>query len=156
MFKGVNLKPYITHALIAAFLYCLPVIFFLKAADYTRAWELYVGNFLFLLIIVLFLFTFNRKRDENAGTLVMLAASSITTVLGTIAAVVLGLGMLFIFVPGLAQPGIPDKVLTNAPGNSVLDKTDGLAFMVISNAIVGNVSGGLFVSIIFPFSMKRP
>ena len=154
MFKGINLKPYITHALMAALLYCLPVIFFLKAADYTRAWELYIGNFLFLLVIVLFLFTFNKKRDENAGTLLMLTASSITTVLGTITAVILGLGLLLIFVPGLLQPGIPDKVLINAPGNSVLDKTDGLVFMVISNAIIGNVSSGLFVSIIFPFSMK--
>ena len=154
MFKGINLKPYITHALMAALLYCLPVIFFLKAADYTRAWELYIGNFLFLLVIVLFLFTFNKKRDENAGTLLMLTASSITTILGTIAAVILGLGLLLIFVPGLLQPGTPDKVLINAPGNSVLDKTDGLVFMVISNAIIGNVSSGLFVSIIFPFSMK--
>ena len=154
MFKGINLKPYITHALMAALLYCLPVIFFLKAADYTRAWELYIGNFLFLLVIVLFLFTFNKKRDENAGTLLMLTASSITTVLGTIAATILGLGLLLIFVPGLLQSGTPDKVLTNAPGNSVLDKTDGLVFMVISNAIIGNVSSGLFVSIIFPFSMK--
>ena len=154
MFKGINLKPYITHALMAALLYCLPVIFFLKAADYTRAWELYIGNFLFLLVIVLFLFTFNKKRDENAGTLLMLTASSITTILGTIAAVILGLGLLLIFVPGLLQSGTPDKVLINAPGNSVLDKTDGLVFMVISNAIIGNVSSGLFVSIIFPFSMK--
>ncbi|HTF29314.1 MAG TPA: hypothetical protein VK625_10740 [Flavitalea sp.] len=154
MFKGINLKPYITHALMAALLYCLPVIFFLKAADYTRAWELYIGNFLFLLVIVLFLFTFNKKRDENAGTLLMLTASSITTVLGTIAATILGLGLLLIFVPGLLQSGTPDKVLINAPGNSVLDKTDGLVFMVISNAIIGNVSSGLFVSIIFPFSMK--
>ncbi|MET0299950.1 MAG: hypothetical protein ABW036_09315 [Flavitalea sp.] len=154
MFKGINVKPYIIHAAMAALLYCLPVIFFLKYADYTLTWILYVGNFLFLLVIALFLFTFNRRRDENAGTLVMLTASCITTVLGTIISVVLALVLLVIFIPGLFQSGVPDKILENGPAASILDKSEGLIFLVITNAIIANAVCGVFVSIIFPFAMK--
>jgi Na+/proline symporter len=155
MFKGINLKPYVVHSLVAALVYCIPVIFFLKSSDYTQAWLLYCGNFLFLLVIAYFLFVFNAKRAENAGTTAMLTASSITTVMGTIMAVVLSLLLLFIFVPDILQAGPAGKKLINEPANSVIDKTDGLSFMVIVNAIIGNISCGMFVAIIFPFALKR-
>jgi hypothetical protein len=154
MLKGTNLKPYIAYSLIAAMVYIIPVIFFLKAADYTRAWLLYLGNFLFLLAIAFFLFSFNRKRERNAGTLVMLTATSIATVIGTALAFILSLGLLFIFVPDLFQPGTTERALAGAPDNSVLDKTNGLMFMVLANSLVGNISCGHFVAIIFPFAMK--
>jgi Na+/proline symporter len=155
MLKGIRLKPYILHSLVAALVYSLPVVFFLQSADYTSAWLLYTGNFLFLLVIVYFLFVFNAKRAENAGTLAMLTASSITTVMGTVMAVLLSLVLLFVFVPDIFQSGPTEKVLTNEPASSVLDKTQGLAFMIIANAIIGNISCGLFAAIIFPFSLKR-
>ena len=155
MLKGIKLKPYVLHSLVAALVYCLPVIFFLKTADYTRAWLLYTGNFLFLLVIVYFLFVFNAKRAENAGTLAMLTASSITTVMGTLMAVMISLLLLVVFVPDIFQSGTTSRVLQNEPANSVIDKTEGLAFMVISNAIIGNISCGLFAAIIFPFTLKR-
>jgi Na+/proline symporter len=154
MFKGIRLRPYIIHSLVAALLYCLPLIFFLKMADYTRAWLLYSGNFLFLLVIVYFLFVFNARRDENAGTLAMLTASSITTIMGTIMALILSLVLLVIFIPGLFNSGSPVKHLINQPANSIHDKTNGLVFMIIANSIIGNVSCGLFAAIIFPFSLK--
>jgi len=154
MFIEIRLRPYIIHSLVAALLYCLPLIFFLKTADYTRAWLLYSGNFLFLLAIVYFLFVFNARRDENAGTLAMLTASSITTIMGTIMALILSLILLLVFVPGLLNSGSPVKHLINQPANSIQDKTNGLVFMIIANSIIGNVSCGLFAAIIFPFSLK--
>jgi len=154
MFKGIRLRPYIIHSLVAALVYCIPVIFFIRLADYTRAWLLYTGNFLFLLVIIYFLFAFNAKREENAGTLPMLTASVITTVMGTVMAVILSILLLFIIVPGLIHPGVPEKVLINEPANTTNGKGDGLLFMVIANAIIGNISCGLFAAIIFPFSLK--
>jgi hypothetical protein len=154
MFKGIKLRPYVIHSLVAALLYCLPLIFFLKTADYTRAWLLYTGNFLFLLVIVYFLFVFNAKRDENAGTLAMLTASSITTIMGTIMALIFSLILLVVFIPGLLSSGSPAKHLINEPANSIQGKTDGLVFMIIANSVIGNVSCGLFAAIIFPFSLK--
>jgi predicted membrane protein len=152
--NGTKLKPYLIYSGMAALIYCLPLIFFLKAADYSSAWMLYGGNFLFLLIVVFFVTTFNFKRDENAGSLAMFTASVITTVLGTIFAVILSLILLTVFVPGLFQPGVPEKVLLNEPAQIVDGKTDGLIFMVIANAIIGNTACGMFVSIIFPFTLK--
>lgn len=154
MFKGIRVRPYIVHSLVAALVYCVPLIFFLRSSDYTQAWLLYLGNFLFLLVIMYFLFVFNARREENAGTLVMLTASTITTVMGTIMSVILGLILLSIFVPGLFASGTPDKVLVNEPANTVNDKTHGLIFMVLANSIIGNISCGLFVAIIFPFALK--
>jgi hypothetical protein len=154
MFKGTNIKPYLGYSFAAALLYSLPVIIFLKDADYREAWLLYLGNFLFLAMIVFFIFRFNSRRDQNAGTMVMLTATSITTVLGTVMAVLIDLLLLLIFVPGILQAGTPDKILMEAPGNTVTDKTEGLVFMLLANAIIGNVSIGLFVSIIFPFTLK--
>ncbi len=152
--KGVNPKPYLVYSIIAALLYCVPLIFFINRADFSDAWLLYLGNFLFMLMIVWFLMTFNFKRDENAGTLAMFTASSITVVMGTIMAVILSLLLVVMLIPGLFQPGVADKVLINEPAQSVDGKTNGLIFMVLANAVFGNISCGMFVSIIFPFTLK--
>lgn len=154
MFKKVNWLPYIKFGMLAALIYCIPVYFFLRDAVFQEAWLLYFGNLLFLIVIVAFLFNFNHKRKENAGTVVMLTAGHITTGIGIILACLFSFIMLWIFIPDIFQPGMTDKVLKSAPANTVEDKTSGLAFMVFANAIVGNVSAGSFVSIVFPFSLK--
>jgi hypothetical protein len=154
MFKGIKIRPYIIHSLVAALVYCIPLIFFLKSSDYTQAWLLYSGNFLFLLVIMYFLFVFNARREANAGSMAMLTASAITTVMGTIMCVILALILLAVFIPGLFASGTPDKVLINEPANTVNDKAHGLIFMVVANSIIGNISCGMFVSIIFPFGLK--
>ncbi|RYY30749.1 MAG: hypothetical protein EOO04_03990 [Chitinophagaceae bacterium] len=152
--KGVNPKPYLVYSIIAALLYNVPLIFFINRADFSDAWLLYLGNFLFMLMVGWFLMTFNFKRDENAGTLVMFTASSITTVIGAIFAVLVSLFLILVLVPGIFQPGLADKVLVNEPAQSVDGKTNGLVFMVLVNAVFGNVFCGMFVSIIFPFALK--
>jgi hypothetical protein len=70
-------------------------------------------------------------------------------------AVLISLLLLVVFVPDIFQSGTTSRVLQNEPANSVIDKTEGLAFMVISNAIIGNISCGLLAAIIFPFTLKR-
>jgi len=152
--KGVNPKPYLVYSVIAALLYGVPSVFFISRADFSYAWLLYLGNFLFMLMVVWFLMTFNFKRDENAGSLAMFTASSITTVMGAIFSLVLSLLLLAILVPGIFQPGLADKVLINEPAQSVDGKTNGLVFMVVVNAVFGNIFCGMFVSIIFPFTLK--
>ena len=154
MFKGTRIRPYIIHSLVAALVYCLPLIFFLRAADYTKAWLLYLGNFLFLLVIIYFLFVFNARRKENAGTLAMLTASSITTVMGTVMSVLAAILLLFVFVPDIFNDGITNRHLVNEPPTTVRGKTEGLMFMILANAVIGNISCGLFAAIIFPFTLK--
>ena len=155
MLKDVTWRPYLKYGVIAALLYSIPVYFFLRDASFTEAWLLYLGNLFFCVIITLFLFHFNTVRNQNAGTLVMLTAGQITAGIGIVLSCLVAFIMLVIFVPGLFQPGVPGKVLENAPVNTVKDRTRGLAFMIFANAVVGNIFTAGFVSIVFPFSLKR-
>jgi hypothetical protein len=154
MYKPFNPKPYLIYGLLAAVVYCIPVTIFLSDPEYRNAWLLYLGNLLFLFPIIAFLYAFNRKRSENAGTLVMLASGHITTVAGVVISCILAFLLLVIMVPGYLGAGTTEKVLTGEPANTVYDKTRGLSFMVFATAVIGNVAAGSFVSIIFPFAMK--
>lgn len=154
MKKPFNSKPYLFYGLLGAVAYCIPVTIFLSEAEYSQGWLLYLGNLFFLFAIVAFVYAFNKKRDENAGTLAMLTAGHIATVTGIVISCILAFLLLVIMVPGYLSAGTTDKVLTGQPANTVFDKTRGLSFMVFATAIIGNLSAGSFVSIIFPFAMK--
>jgi hypothetical protein len=151
----IHWRHYLTYAIGAAILYCIPAVIYLIRASYTEAWLLYVGNFLFLITIVAFLFSFNNRRRQDASTTSMLTAGHITTVAGIVIACVLCFLLLVILVPGYLHAGTADKVLTDSPANTVKDKTGGLSFMLFMNAIIGNVVAGSAPSIIFPFTLKR-
>jgi hypothetical protein len=154
MNKPFNPKPYLIYGLLAAVVYCIPVTVFLTDPEYSQGWLLYLGNLLFLFVIVAFLFAFNRKRSENAATMAMLAAGHIVTVMGIVISCVMAFLLMVIMVPGYLGGGTADKVLTGEPANTVYDHTRGLSFMVFATAIIGNLSAGSFVSIIFPFALK--
>lgn len=154
MFKGTNMRPYLKFGLMAAIIYCIPVVIFLSNIAYQHAWLVYLGNLLFIIPIVAFLIDFNNKRKKNAGSIVMLAAGHITTAAGILISCVLSLILLMIFVPSFLQPGGGAEVLENAPTTAGSTQSDSLAFMIISNAIIGNLSAGSFVSIVFPFALK--
>jgi predicted ABC-type exoprotein transport system permease subunit len=155
MFKNIHWRQYLPYAIAAAVVYCIPVILYLQRANFTQAWLLYLGNFLFLLAIIFFLFSFNRKRKENAATTSMVAAGHITVVAGIVLACLLSFILLLLFVPGYLHSGTTEKVLSQAPANTVRDKTEGLSFMLFANAIIGNLCVGSASSIIFPFTLKR-
>lgn len=149
-----NPKPYLIYGLLGAVVYSIPVIVFLSEPDYSQGWLLYLGNLLFLFVIVGFVYAFNKKRSENAGTMAMLAAGHIATIIGIVASCILAFILLVMMVPGYLDAGTTEKVLTGEPANTVYDKTRGLSFMVFATAIIGNLSAGSFVSIIFPFALK--
>ena len=146
--KPFNPKPYITYGLLGAVVYCIPLIIFLSDPEYVQGWLLYLGNLFFLFAIVAFVYNFNKKRSENAGTLAMLTAGHIATLMGIIASCLLAFILLIIMVPDYLHTGPPESVV---PG---YDTTRGLSFMVFATAIIGNLSAGSFVSIIFPFALK--
>lgn len=154
MNKPFNPKPYLIYGLLAAVVYCIPVVVFLTNPEYSQGWLLYLGNLLFLFPIIVFLYAFNKKRTENAGTIAMLTAGHITTVGGVVIACVLAFLLLVIMVPGYLSAGTTEKVLTGEPANITSDKTRGLSFMVFATAIIGNFAAGSFASIIFPFALK--
>jgi ABC-type microcin C transport system permease subunit YejB len=155
MFKFKTYLPYMKYSAAAAIMYCIPVLIFIIRASYTDAWLLYVGNALFLTVIVFFMISFNKARKENASSMSMLITGHVVTVAGIIMACLLSLLIMTIFVPGLFESGTPGRVLTDEPAQMTTDKTDGLNFMILMSAIVGNVSMGSFASIIFAFTPQR-
>lgn len=154
MFKRIHWRQYFPFAFIAATAYCIPVIFFLRDANYTQSWLLFLGNLLFLFCIVSFLFYFNKKRHEQASSVTMVAAGHITTLLGIATALITCIILLIAGIPGLLHTGPAGKVLINAPSNTIQGKTNGLVFEVIADVLVGNFSAGSFASILFPFAIK--
>ncbi len=154
MLKDLHWKHYIKYGLAAAVLYSVPLIFLLKHTAYSQIWLLYLGNFLFMLTVAGFLLIFNRHRDKNASSTAMILAGAAVSILGIIISCLIAFILLSIMIPGLFHSGVPDKVLTGAPASTVPDKINGLLFMIFGNAAIGNGAAGLFVSIIFPFTLK--
>jgi hypothetical protein len=145
---------YLRFAILAAIAYCIPVLFFLRDATYQEGWVLYVGNFLFLFPVLLLLVQFNRQRKGNASSIAMLKAGGLVTIAGIIISCLLCLLMILMMVPGYLQTGPTEKFLENKPANMINDKTNSLSFMVFANAVVGNISTGLFIAILYAFSLK--
>ena len=150
-----NWLSYMKYGAVAAGVYSIPVIIFLKTADYRNTWLLFSGCLLFLFIIVFFLFSFNKKKRQNAAAGNMLLSGLMVTSTGVLISVVICFLLLLIFIPGFLGHGTTQKVLRSGPSNLVMDKTGGLAFMVFMTTIMGNFSAGSFVSILFPFALKK-
>ena len=153
MFKTHNLKQYMVYGIVAAILYCIPVTFYLKNVTWSQSWLLYLGNALFMMMIASFLLIFNRRRNKNASSMSMMKGGVTVTVLGIVISCVICALLLTIMIPGLFHAR-PEKILTGEPANSVPDKAHGPVYLVFFNALMGNISTGLFVCIIFPFTLK--
>ena len=155
MEKPKFFSAYLGFAFLAAFVYSLAAFYFIKQERYADTWVLYFGNFLFMAIIVGFLFYTSSKMEAPTKTLTLIKAGSITTVIGVIFAVLLSLVLLLIMIHGLLGKGVPSRVMTGRPSNTVQDRTNGLDFMVVINSVIGNFVTGAFVSLIFPASLYR-
>lgn len=155
MFQKKFLASYIKYGVAAAILYCITVIIFLKSADFTSTWWLFVGNALFLCAIVAHVLAFNRLRNENDSTQNLVAAGHIATVVGIILSCIITAILLFSFVPDIFSAGKSDTVLENAPAQTGSGKTNGLIFILAMNTIIGNFCGGSVASIIVPFTAIR-
>jgi hypothetical protein len=152
MAKSTHWKYYIKYAFICAALYAIPVFFLLQQTRYPRMWLLYLGNALFMVSLAAFLFIFNRHRDQPS--MAMVRAGSTVAVIGIILSVLLCLILLVAMDPGLLHSGAPEKTLADAPASTLQDKANGLLFMTFGSAFIGNFAAGLFICILFPFTLR--
>jgi hypothetical protein len=155
MFRKVNWKHSLTFGGIAGLLFCIPAFVYIQRASYNDSWLLYLGSMLFFLVIVADILVFNKKRGGNDSTVAMVFESHMTTLIGVLTSLLICLILLMIMVPGFFHSGMADKQLTDAPANTIHDKTNGLNFKVFALALIANFSFGSFASIIFPFTAKR-
>ncbi|HVW63057.1 MAG TPA: hypothetical protein VHC48_23565 [Puia sp.] len=154
MLKGLHWKKYLKYGIIAAILFCIPVFFFLKDITWSQSWLLYLGNALFMVVVAVTLVLFNRQQKSSASSTSLVLAGVIVTVLGIIISCLICILLLSIMIPGLYHSGTPGKVLTGEPVNAVPDRSRGPVYMVLFNATMGNICTGLFICIIFPFTLK--
>jgi hypothetical protein len=155
MLTSIKLSAYFPFAAISSVLFAIPATIFVILSSFTAAWLLYLGNFFFLFGIAYSIWKMNKTKNEDAGAVSLIIGGHIATVMGIVIACFLMLLIMMIAIPGFFHAEYAFKVLQRAPANTVSDNTNGLRFMVLANAIVGNMSAGSFVSIIFPFTIKR-
>lgn len=147
MFKKEYLSSYIKWGIISAMGFCIPMILFIKAADYRSSWWLYVGNAVFLAAIAVYMLAFNKSHAENASTQTMVAAGHIATVIGIIVSCVVAGIVLALFGGG--------ETMADAPAQTGTGDTHGLIFFVFMNATIGNLCGGSFSSLLIPYSARK-
>ena len=155
MFRKVDWRHSLAFGGIAGVLFCIPAAIYIYRASYTDSWLLYFGSMFFFLMIVADILIFNKKQGGNESTTAMVFESHVTTVIGVFSALLGSLILLMIMVPGFFHAGMAEKQLTDAPANTIHDKTNGLDFKVFALAILANFSFGSFASIVFPFASKR-
>jgi hypothetical protein len=146
MIKNPSLKIYIWFAFAAAFVYAIPVYFFIGKADYTKSWLLFAGNFLFMLVIGFFLFYISRSGLRPYRMLTMITAGQKQVLRSLLFCLGAGIILLIILAPG--------KFMINKPANTIHDKTNGIDFMVIINSVIGNFFTGSFVTVILAASLS--
>jgi F0F1-type ATP synthase membrane subunit a len=155
MFKKVDFRRAIVTGLIAAILFCIPVAIFIKAADYTRSWLLYMGSFLFLAVSFYHTLKENAKRGQNESTVALVFVSHVTTVIGVLFSTLFCFILLSILVPGYLAPGTKGTVMALEPAQMDVDNTDGLSFAVYMAATIINFSVGSFAGIVLSFYAKQ-
>ncbi|WP_018611755.1 hypothetical protein [Segetibacter koreensis] len=155
MFKKEYLSTYITWGLIAAIAFCIPMLVYLNLDNYQNTWLLFLGNGLFLVVIATYMLNFNKMKGGDASTQTQVAAGHIATAIGIIISCIVAAIAISVFIPDVFSSGMSYKALENAPSQTGTGKTHGLIFFVFMSAIIGNVCGGSFASIMLPYTAKR-
>jgi hypothetical protein len=143
VFKKKSILYLSRFAIIAAILYCIPVIFFLKSEKFSQTWLLYLGNALFLFCLFIFGILYGSKNNNlskryNGFTV---------TILGVIFSCILIFVLIFIFAPGIFNIGSSNGVLQQTPAAITKKNNHGIIFILFADAIIGNVTAGSFSTV---------
>lgn len=155
MFSRINYPNSLRSAFIAAFLFIIPVFFYVKDTTYKATWLIYLGSFLFFIVIVVHTLYFNKVRGENANTVTMVFASHMVTLMGVVLSCVFAFLLLTIMVPGYLSAGPASKATPDTPANEIFDKTNGLSFRIFMGASLINLALGSFAGLVFPFTARK-
>ncbi len=155
MFTKDQILNYLKYSIVAAILYLVSVAIFLYLDNYTQTYILYIGNVVFAIVIVVFILTFNRKRDKNASTKMMIAAGHITTVAGVLMSIVGVFILLAIMQPEGYSTVSHTATELSKPTPGLEQNGHALMFVLIMDAVFGNVGAGSFVSFLLPNTAKQ-
>src|SRR3982751_3142105 len=91
------LKTYIPRALIAAVIYCIPVVIFLSNEKYQSIWILFAGNVLYLLSIAVIIYLDSRAHSFKEPPLTSAISGHILSLVGAALSVILSLLLYFLY-----------------------------------------------------------
>jgi len=146
--KG-DLPFYITRAIIAAIVYCIPVFFFLRTTEFREVWLLYLGSAFFMVVIASSLLSLNRRYGGNSTTRTLIVSGHVITVMAIVISFIICLILTFFMVPEIYQSG-GGEIVHGKP-----DSLDNITFILIVGIVVINFAAGSIPSIILPQSMKQ-
>jgi hypothetical protein len=155
MSRKLNVNLTLKYAIIEAIAFCIPVFFFIKSANYTKSWLLFLGILLFMIVTIFHTMAESHNRPVSESIFTLVFNSTVITVVGIIFTCILCFLLLSIMVPGYLNSGVAGKQLANAPSNTIDDKTNGLSFKIFLTAVVGNFMAGSFAGLIVPFYSTR-
>lgn len=154
MFKKEFVKKYLLRGLIAAAVYGITVFLFLNQQRFPSIWLLYLGNGLFLFTVAVLGFTYNTNHDTDGTSVGSAISGHILSFTGAALSVILSLLMYVVFSFGIWD-GQPGEDLMQAPSNMRQTPNNGMLFVLITNAALGNTISGFFAAVITSFSARR-
>lgn len=155
MFKKINWKYTFISAVIASLLFSICAFIFIKNADYTSSWVLYLGGILFFFTMAIATVKESNNRGGNESTIALSFASIVTTLLGIILSLFFCFTMLMIMDSGFLLSMPAAKVLQHAPPDTIHGKTGGLALKVFASATLLCFFGGSIAALTMPYYVKR-
>jgi hypothetical protein len=135
----------------SAFLYCIPVVFFLKDKKFSDTWLLFLGNALFLFSIFIFGAIYTRKKNNDSKNF----NGFVITFLGVIFSCIIILLLTLVFAPNVYHIGTSNEVLQQTPSTITHKNEHGLLFIMLANALIGNFCAGTFATIIAKSSAEK-
>ncbi|MEO7120997.1 MAG: hypothetical protein ABIY62_07870 [Ginsengibacter sp.] len=129
--------------IVAAILYIIPVIFFLKDRRFADLWLLYLGSALFLMAMFIFGIMYagkniGSKRPYNGF---------IVTIIGVISSCILIVIFTLILAPDVFGIGSANDALRNTPPGFGSSGNHGILFIMLASALIVNFCAGMFAAV---------
>ena len=144
----------IGYGILAAALFSVPMIYFIHSARFQDIYLLFIGNVLFGAAVSLFMLRHIAVKKEGGSTASMAMVGHLVAIFGIVISCIIAFIALSVFIPDIFSSGKADTVLMQSPSQQRGGKTDGLVLAIFMNAIIGNISAGSFVSLIFAYTAK--
>ena len=151
----LRIKILLLHAFMAAVLYSGAAGIFIYSQSYLQSWLLYIGNVLFGIAIAFFLYRHYKRSNYTLKISQLVTTGQITSVIGIVISCVFCLLLLIILVPDIFL-GVRtnSNIWKNAPEQLQQEKNNYLVALMM-DAVIGNISTGSFIAILFPFILVR-
>ena len=144
-------KRYFLRGFIAACIYCVMVVIFLFQNRFQSIWLLFLGNGFYLLAVATIVFLSNKAKKFSESPVTSAISGHALSLTGAAFSVILSLLLYLMFYLGIdgtkGEPlhQAPAEMHQNAPNN-------GIIFVLIVVAALGNTITGFFAAIITSFT----